>query len=567
MDQIYIKIRKIVIELSNKYNINIDNYLKRKKAKKIKNNVNDLFNNNEEIKPIEENDEIKFEEQEKEQNKEIIQEQPQKILEFNENINNMNSDLDKNLNETLSNLMKNITFFKNNSTIKDTLLHGDSPNNLLNKKTKFKNSIISNSNKLNLSKGKFNSKISKKSNDTKTIINQYNNNIFNFSSSFIKCNTLKSVTSDKLSNNETKNLNSKKNSSIYPNFNASNKTKIIIETNSSNSSSSSKIKSKNNKKSSSLNEIILYNTFTNLTKTQEKSFQLNSSYENINKISNNKYIKDIKLQSKIKQVLINECLGDNLIKKKSSFLQLPGVSNNLRIIKTPKSSYKSLINFGCALSELENDKNDNISKLSSQNLNKEKCSIDRTMTSRIFRSQNNIRYDIDSSKNKKDSLYSSLKPFQLRKTDKSISYRNDFELKKGKTPIIESKKTKGKTIKKKPVKINKQLNIISKNIENTSKNINNPGEFYMDLFNNIIARESISMNGDEDEDNNSNKNNNILGLNSGNKRDSHFSGKSYINEPSSIESSFSIKVGKTKDFNINSNKTKNKRKSAFNSKI
>ena len=86
----------------------------------------------------------------------------------------------------------------------------------------------------------------------------------------------------------------------------------------------------------------------------------------------------------------------------------------------------------------------------------------------------------------------------------------------------------------------------------------------MNFFNNIIAKESISINGDED--NKSNKNSNILSLHSGIRKESHLSGRS-SNEPSLFESSLSIKVSKTKDFNINSCKNKKKRKSGFNYKV
>ena len=202
-----------------------------------------------------------------------------------------------------------------------------------------------------------------------------------------------------MSNTETKNINSKKHSPIFPNINVSNMTKIIIETNSSNSNNSSKRKSKKHKKSEK-KEKIIYNAFTNLTKTQEKSFQLNSSYDNINKISKNKYIKDINLQSKIKQIIINECKDDDLIKKKSSFLKLPDFSKNPKINNTPKSSHKGLINFGCVLSEIENDKNDNVSPLPSKRLNNNKGIIDRPKTTKSLRIEKNVDCGICSSKKK-----------------------------------------------------------------------------------------------------------------------------------------------------------------------
>ena len=58
------------------------------------------------------------------------------------------------------------------------------------------------------------------------------------------------------------------------------------------------------------------------------------------------------------------------------------------------------------------------------------------------------------------------------------------------------------------------MSIISKNIENSSKNINNPGEFYKNLFNNIIEKESRSFNDDKEE---KNENLNILDIHSKNK--------------------------------------------------
>ena len=48
------------------------------------------------------------------------------------------------------------------------------------------------------------------------------------------------------------------------------------------------------------------------------------------------------------------------------------------------------------------------------------------------------------------------------------------------------------------------MNIISKNIKNSSKNINNPQEFYFNLFNDIISKES-KMSNDEESNIKSNK--------------------------------------------------------------
>ena len=116
------------------------------------------------------------------------------------------------------------------------------------------------------------------------------------------------------------------------------------------------------------------------------------------------------------------------------------------------------------------------------------------------------------------------------------------------------------------------MNIISKNIETTSRNINNPGEFYMNFFNNIIAKESKSINGENDS-----QKNNILSVYAGSKlKDSQISGESNNNSQSNMDSFSPSKENKAKEGNIsnmNSNsflkldvsikKSKTKQKSSF----
>ena len=572
MEQIYHKIKKLVIELSNRYNINIDNYLKKRKSKNIKKKNLTLNNNNEN-----KNSEINSQVQEK--GKEEEKEQPQAIIEFKSNMNNLSGNLAKNLDAPSCMNNENMTFLKKNTTLKDTIISIAKSSNLLKKNSYFKNSLLPNSNKLNLSLRRNKTNKSKNSNATKnfkkssnkklkknkTISQQYNNNIFNLSKSLVKYNTIKSLQSDKNINPETENIfYSKKNSSDFPNFTLSNVSKMILEANSC-SNISSNLKTNFLRKAISRNERILYNAFTSLTTAHEKSFQLNSSYDNLNKISNNKYIKDANLQSKIKQVLIDECSGKRTILKKNSFLKLPSIQQNLPLISTPKSIHKSSKNFKAILTEVEYDKIDKVSQLPSQRSNNKKTINENSMISNFSKSENSEGYGTDSVKKKKEQIDSSGKIFNFTKFESS---RDVSDIRKIKSPIIEPRKSKKKLSKKKPVKINQQLNIISKNIETTSKNINNPGEFYIDFFKNIIAKESRSINGEIEEDNN-NKKTNILKLYSGGikHRDSRLSGKSNI-EQSLLDSVSSIKGSKTKDFsNTNLNKLKSKQKSGFNSKI
>ena len=593
MEQIYHKIKKVVIELSNRYKVNIETCITRKKTKSKKisnNNINEEEENN--VDEDEDDSEKKEMEnnkpKEKVEIKEFIQEQPQKIIEFNENMNNINNNISINLNASITNMIENITFLKKNSSLKDTIL-SLAANDLLKKNSVFKNSLLSNSNRLNRSKRSIKSKKSNKSkisnrslrsnrsirsnkskrlkmSKTKTTTRELkrNNRKSNpiFSKTLVKFNTSNSFNSKNNggNNNEKKNnYYKKKHSSIFPNVCLTNNSKMS-DTN--NSDSSINIRS-SFRQSKTKKEKIFYSSFTNLTTTQENTFQLNSSYDNINKISNNKYIKDINLQTKIRQILMNECIEGNFIKKKNTFLQLPGMSKNLNSYSLLKSSNKASSRELPNLSEVEFE---DLSQCPSQRtIVEERDAVSKDTTTIINKSDNSE----GNSKIKKDAMCSSGKLLELRRPNKMVSSKSIFDMKKVRTPMLEARKPIKK--KKKAEKINKQLNIISKNIETTSRNINNPGEFYMNFFNNIIAQENKSVNGDDDS-----KKNNILNAYAGSKmKDSKISEHSNISQ-NILDSFIPYKEEKSKDGNIsnsNSNlnlklevsikKSKTKQKSSF----
>ena len=313
--------------------------------------------------------------------------------------------------------------------------------------------------------------------------------------SLIKFNSVKSILSKARQNSmdAENHKNSLMNTSLFPNAYRSSLSRQINSLNNSNISSSQRDKKKF-KTTYTKNEKILYNSFTNLSLIKEKSFHIKSSYDNINKMFNNKYIKNINLQNKIKEVIMNENLKSNDIKNtllKLSSQNIPPLNNELENFiyeRTHNSSF---------------------------NNNKEL--IKKTMTHRILKADNNnkdFEYSIDSN-NKKSSSKKFLSfhhLIQVKKSEQLSSNRNIFE--RNKTPILDSLRYKKKNSKKKPEKIDIQLSIISKNIENSSKNINNPGEFYKNLFNNIIEKESRSFNDDKEE---KNENLNILDIHSKNK--------------------------------------------------
>ena len=179
--------------------------------------------------------------------------------------------------------------------------------------------------------------------------------------------------------------------------------------------------------------------------------------------------------------------------------------------------------------------------------------INKSMTFMSNNESNESGKNILKNKIQKNKLLSTSGLIEIKRinnNNKLASTKNISDFKKTKTPVLEPRK-----IKKKEVKINKQLNKISKNIKNTSKNINNPEEFYMNFFNNIIAKESKSINGDEND-----KNSNILNFNSGNKLRDNILSRQNSNVEISLLDSFISNRENNKDSNTNlfNNKTKQK---------
>ena len=214
----------------------------------------------------------------------------------------------------------------------------------------------------------------------------------------------------------------------------------------------------------------IFNSFTNLTTTNEQSFQLNSSYENLNEITKNQYINDSILQSKTKQFLYNECFVKN-----TNFL----AKNNLLLTKDP-------LNGQIIISKKT------IGRAKDFSLEEDKRSINSFDLSKLKsdRSHKNSNGSKDSTleKNKKD------KNIERLKTKRHNSFKSNGMIIK--TNMNESPNlNKIKSPKKRrEIGVNHQLDIISKNITGASKNINNPEQFYMDFFNDLINKKACLIN-------------------------------------------------------------------------
>ena len=229
----------------------------------------------------------------------------------------------------------------------------------------------------------------------------------------------------------------------------------------SNNSSHKKYKTKS---SLPKNENIYCNSFVNLNSTQENSLQLNSSYENINQISNNKYIDNISLQLKTKQFIIKECMKD--------------INNNyLEFHHSPthKGASKFYEKYSINKNEIDYKLN-NEDNFKHSNTIKKLASKKSNNKERMDKIRNKInRRGSDKLENK----FSRFNSFRKNlKTRNSININNS------------QKKIKRKFTKKKLIQVYKKLDTISKNIENTNNAINNPNKFYMNFFNNIIKNEN-----------------------------------------------------------------------------
>ena len=231
-----------------------------------------------------------------------------------------------------------------------------------------------------------------------------------------------------------------------------------------------------NEKLYSKKEKLLYNSFINLQFSKEKNFQIKSSYENINKLSHDKYIKDQNLQLKIK----------NILKKLKNEKNI-GIIKNQSLLNTvinfnKQSSFKSILHININEGDITNKNKYDIISLNDKNNSLGKMNI-------------NEEYQRFNSNKKIISLTNILENNTLKSTSNYL------------------KKFHRNQTRKKTAKINKQLNLITKNIENTSKNINNPEKFYSNFFKNIIDKDKQISNSNNKTPNarkNFNKNNTSL---------------------------------------------------------
>ena len=476
LEQIYKKIEKVVIDISTRYNIQLEN----------NNNNNNYQSNNLINNGIQKNIKINKEKtknikQNKKQNKNKNKEsQSLNNIKDNEGFKNKLEEIKEKLSKEdinqIEKLPEKINFTKtlnsNHHTLSQKSLKKRESNKSFSNKDKDKDRIKGNN---LLTKLKLIKKIKTVKNNNNYFLNTSisNTNIFN-NSSEIDLLDKSYIINDEIKDGESfigrnsitiKNSNTKIKAFIIPN--------LIISSN-----NLSFIKEKLSPKTLIANN----NKFVNLNSTKENSFQLNSSYENINKISNNKYIKDISLQNKIKQIIKEDCTKNICL---ASCINNDILNNNLSPVFSPKQKMSKC---GPTKINLFSHIKEDIKKNETQPI-KSNNYIRKNNSKKLFKDlkSENSQSDDDNIFSNKNNIMSSFKRSSLHRI-----YN-----------ICSPTRLKRKPNKRKS-QVELKLNTISKNIENANNAINNPYEFYMNLFSSIIKKkikiDKENKNYEEDEE-------------------------------------------------------------------
>ena len=201
---------------------------------------------------------------------------------------------------------------------------------------------------------------------------------------------------------------------------------------------------------------IKQNKFDILENSSADSFSINSTYENINKISKYKYSNNKSLQEKIKKLLTN---SSNISRYKT--------------IHSTKNNKVSLLKEESPMSKNTNYKN---KSMLSHSAKKNKYDKDKSSTNTHLVKQNIMNLfhnsDDDSPNNKKERRLRSIS------NDAEDNFYTMIKMKTKRSckNIYKNKKT------------NNYEDKISKNIEINKQNLNNPKEYYSELFNKILNR-------------------------------------------------------------------------------
>ena len=256
--------------------------------------------------------------------------------------------------------------------------------------------------------------------------------------------------------------------------------------------------------------------------TNIESFEIQASYENLNEITNNKYIKDNALRNKTKEFLLKECISDNNKKifgsKISSELVKSLVSEKKISLKTFRNVSKKIsddqINKSEILPNRNREKSQKISKRSSVpnikfnnrtitgrkknlNLDKKRQTLNSSNIDNFFEKKqkslknlsNNLLPNIKKAKNIKLQFKNGVNDDELNKSvgineEKDLSFFDKYNINNMKNDHI----MKQPTIKRRKKQEDTELEEIKHIIKKDAQNLNEPSLYYQQLFFNQIQK-------------------------------------------------------------------------------
>ena len=249
--------------------------------------------------------------------------------------------------------------------------------------------------------------------------------------------------------------------------------------------------------------------FSNLKISKESKLDINSSYENINEITSNEYIKNNQLKAETKRFLLEKCrIVESKINKSFQMFNTP---KNLSILNKKKNA-DSNSNILCiknssrlSLKLPNNNFNDNLSRSKTRKI--KRCSLQNSVFNNTI--HNNISQDLMSAFQKSINLKTDKSNNRIKKTNSSSSYI-EKSVRANHSFLVDNKRMNDtfydydlrrksfngasfggindqiRNISKKKKK-KSELDIISSNIQRSSQNLNQPEVFYAGLFNQLIG--------------------------------------------------------------------------------
>ena len=255
--------------------------------------------------------------------------------------------------------------------------------------------------------------------------------------------------------------------------------------------------------------------FNELKISSNSSFEIQSSYENINEITLNKYISDHNLREETKVYLEEKCKFYDKKEKtqlspKKSFnknierIQIQNTYNKLKNNSYNKNLFKNNFRFSTIKKKLEiKEKNNKMRRHTNLLFKKQQYELIKNIKNNEKKSYNGKTNNEIRRNNSSNSFNNVNNLINIENPEKSFSQMGSDILNKSENNKINNKKNHHKQKLKENIKHNispnkrkkklKEIDIISSNILNSSQNLNQPDIFYAGLFNQLLSKNNYKF--------------------------------------------------------------------------